>query len=641
MSLRWFAALLLVSAGAPSAFASLPHIDLEVSLDPLARLLDVHATIRVPAGPGDVEFVLAPDARFSQGRQPFVLPAAMTTKTLELRYQLSLSQLKDIDHRETLGDQPPTASARGSFLPASSLWYPSPKEGAFTYRVKLSLPGGQRGLVPGRLANEFISAASYQAEFVFEAPAQGIDLMAGPYFIDEKFLDTSPRIRLRTYFHPELKDLAKDYLDSTARYIERYSREIGAYPYSEFSVVSSPTPTGFGMPALTYLGVDVLRLPFIRHTSLGHEVLHNWWGNAVYADYESGNWSEGLTAFMADYAYKEEEGAGPARAMRLGWLRDLSALAQGAQQTLRSFRMRTHGASQIIGYSKASMLFYVLREQIGQEKFAEGLRTFWQLHRFKTASWGDLQGSFESASGQPLARLFTQYLDRIDLPLLRITSAKINTPGLLRVTLQQSSPAFELRVPVTIHSSEGSATHYVSMTQAEQTFTVAFSGKAHRIALDSELQLLRRLDTSELPAILRQVMVDTRVQLVVPDSDASILDIAQQLAGKILDHAPAFSPLANASTLIIGTHDRVNQLLAERGLFRPESLSRKGSAQVWAGKAASGTSMLFISAADAASLQALLRPLPHYGSQSYLVFEGSKAIEKGVWPSAPLSYDLD
>jgi aminopeptidase N len=88
---------------------------------------------------------------------------------------------------------------------------------------------------------------------------------------------------------------------------------IGAYPFSGFSVVASPLPTGFGMPTLTYLGAEVLKLPFIRATSLGHEILHNWWGNGVLVDYASGNWAEGLTTFMADYAYKERIGRRRAR----------------------------------------------------------------------------------------------------------------------------------------------------------------------------------------------------------------------------------------------------------------------------------------------------------------------------------------
>ena len=186
---------------------------------------------------------------------------------------------------------------------------------------------------------------------------------------------------------PYERQLADAYLRDSARYIAHYSERIGAYPFTEFSVVASPLPTGFGMPTLTYLGEQVLCLPFIRASSLGHEVLHNWWGNGVQVDYASGNWSEGLTTFMADYAYKEEQSAAAAREMRLGWLRDFAALPADAHQALAEFRSRTHGAAAAVGYGKAAMVFVMLRDLIGEEAFAHGIRSFWAQNRFRIAGW--------------------------------------------------------------------------------------------------------------------------------------------------------------------------------------------------------------------------------------------------------------
>ena len=34
----------------------------------------------------------------------------------------------------------------------------------------------------------------------------------------------------------------------------------------------------------------------------------------------------------------------------------------------------------------------------------------------------------------------------------------------------------------------------------------------------------------------------------------------------------------------------------------------------------------------AKALEALARPLPHYGGQSWLVFAGSKSVDRGTWP---------
>ena len=41
--------------------------------------------------------------------------------------------------------------------------------------------------------------------------------------------------------------------------------------------------------------------------------------------------------------------------------------------------------------------------------------------------------------------------------------------------------------------------------------------------------------------------------------------------------------------------------------------------------------LAMVSARDAASLHALIRPLPHYGRQSYVIFDGAKATRRGAW----------
>jgi aminopeptidase N len=86
--------------------------------------------------------------------------------------------------------------------------------------------------------------------------------------------------------------------------------------------------------------------------------------------------------------------------------------------------------------------------------------------------------------------------------------------------------------------------------------------------------------------------------------------------------------------LVIGLTDEVNHWLQRHGLPpRPAALTR-GTAAAWT-LAAQGQSIALVAASDAPSLAALVRPLPHYGSRSYVLFEGAKAIEMGVWPARP------
>ena len=318
----------------------------------------------------------------------------------------------------------PVSAPRGTFLPAAARWHPVFDGAGLAYRIAIDVPEGQHAIVPGTPAGERIADGRRVQTYAFEQPESAIDLMAGPYRVTQRsFVAADGRkIVLRALLHPEIADRGDGDLDAVERYLRLYESWIGPYPYEAFSVVSSPTPTGFGMPTLTYLGVEVLRLPFIRDTSLGHEVLHNWWGNGVRPDYARGNWSEGLTTFMADYAYREQAGAEAALEMRLAWLRDFAALGSAADRPLAAFTSRTHGAEQVVGYHKAAMVFLMLRDAIGTEAFDRALRAFWREHRGGVASWDDLRVAFEAASKRDLGPYFAQWLDRAGAPALRLAA---------------------------------------------------------------------------------------------------------------------------------------------------------------------------------------------------------------------------
>ncbi len=653
MALRWSAALAAALLFAACAKAAAPHLDLDVRLDPETRALHVvaelrdaatrdialHETFRITAASADgTPLALGPGSVEQELRRWRI---AHPAKHLRITYEGRLAPLaRGADHRRVLQALPPMASPEGSFLPAASVWTPWP--GAhFTYRVRLSLPAGQRGLVAGDLTQETVSAGAGERSvttFEMRAPTDGIDLMAGPYVVHERIVqrpDATP-LRLRTYFTPALDSVADGYLDDSQRYLERYSKRIGAYPYASFSVVASPLPTGFGMPTLTYIGEAVLRLPFIRATSLGHEVLHNWWGNGVYVDPKGGNWAEGLTTFMADYAYKEEASAEAARAMRLGWLRDFSALPADTTKPLTAFRSRAHGADAATGYGKAAMVFVMLRDLIGEAAFDQGLRRFWAKHRFRDAAWGDLRAAFEAVSNRDLSTFFAQWLERADAPALRLVSARAQGAA-VDVTLEQSKPPYGLRVPLEFQGDAGSTTRWVEVSKARETVRVALETPPASVRFDPDLRLWRALDPDQLPPILRQWIL-ARAPRVAVLSDADDLRTAADQLAKRFFEAPArrvdVAETGDGPLLIIGLHADVDAALSRLGLAkRPAQLEGRGSAQVWTIPRKPGaTPVAVVSVRDAASLAALHRPLPHYGARSYLVFDGRRAIARGVWP---------
>ena len=581
-----------------------------------------------------------------EGLRAWRLPAAPRERRIEIAWRGRLDALDaTLDHRAVLTHAAPVSAPRGTFLPAASRWHPVLEGAGLAYRIAIVLPDGQHAIVPGTPDGERAAGGRRVQSYRFEQPGSAIDLMAGPYRVTQRSFVTADgrKIALRTLLHAEIADRGDGDLDAVERYLRLYEGWIGPYPYEAFSIVSSPTPTGFGMPTLTYLGVEVLRLPFIRDTSLGHEVLHNWWGNGVRPDYALGNWSEGLTTFMADYAYREQAGAAAALEMRLAWLRDFAALGSTADRPLSAFTARTHGAEQVVGYHKAAMVFLMLRDAIGTETFDRALGRFWSEHRGGVASWDDLRAAFESASRQDLRPYFEQWVARAGAPSARLEAATVARQGArwrVDVEVTQATPPYRLRLPLALQFEGGAEDlRWVSFDDERQRFALLTDRRPVGVTLDPEARVFRRLAPGEAPPILRQAMLDPATVTVLAGAAANGESLARRLTEHPLQLRSAAAPPPSQPVLLIGLADEVDRYLARHGLpRRPVALTvpdAEPTAWVWTAERRGGSPLAVIEARDEAALAALARPLPHYGRQSWLVFDGSAAIARGVWPSRP------
>lgn len=608
-----------------------------IILEPAERRLEVTDRLTI-VGDAPLEFHLS--ARFSPVRVEIdgrpadiaggpthwrVPAAAAGDRRVTIRYSGILAPLDDSG--SPFGGEEPGSGEAGSFLPGGTGWLPRFDADRVAYRLAVRVPEGYRAAVTGDLAEETAGESVFTVDPAVEEPS----LFAGRWQVRERL---AGGLRLRTLFEPDLEHLSDDYLQASESYIAHFSERIGAYPFSGFSILSAPLPVGLGFAGLTYVGRQVLPLPFMRGQSLPHEILHNWWGNGVLVDYASGNWSEGLTTYMADYGLTAGSDPDAAREMRFGWLRDYAALPEDRDGALAGFTARVHGAAKIVGYNKSAYLFLMLRDMLGDEAFDRGIRLVWERHRFRQAGWSDLRAAFEEASGRDLAGFFDQWVTRTGAPALRLVEATATRRGeryALAVRIAQGEPAYRLDVPVVVETTEGRVRRTIPLAGGEAAGTIDLDARPLSVAVDPEYRLFRRLAPGEAPPILRDVTLDPATRLVLAGPHQ---DLGRALASRLMDAgAAAGEPLAGTPVAVIGITADVYGALARLGLEPvPEGLAGKGTARVWTARTAGGMPALVVAAEDRAALEALLRPLPHYGRQSYLVFQGREAVERGIWP---------
>jgi len=284
----------------------------------------------------------------------------------------------------------------------------------------------------------------------------------------------------------------------------------------------------------------------------------------------------------------------------------------------------------------------MLRDAIGEDAFRRGIRAFWEEHRFTAASWSDLQAAFEKAAGRSLASFFEQWLDRAGGPAVKIARAGAKTEaGKVRLTLtvEQSAPAYSLRLPLEIVIAGRTEMHSIDVAGPRDVVTMLVNAMPEGVRLDPDLRVWRVLDRAQLPPILRQWVIARAPRWVQASDAGDVREAATALAKRFFEVPPqptAHDGLTKGTepVMLIGLHADVDRALAHAGLPpRPASLVERGSAQVWTLARDAGPPVAVVSAKDADALQALLTPLPHYGAQSWLVFDGRRALDRGVWPA--------
>ena len=532
----------------------------------------------------------------------------------------------------------------GTFLLGG--WYPTFDDGLISYELTVDVPVGQLAVAPGKLVEERSSSGRYKARYISQGPMEEIALFAGPYVMRERWLQ---RRRLRTYFDPSVAELAPAYLEKAGQYLEFYEAWIGAYPYAGFDVVSGPRPLGLGFPGLTYVGSAVLRLPFLLDTSLGHEVLHSWWGNGVLIDASRGNWAEGLTTFMADYTYEERKGEAQAAEMRRRWMREYAALPPDREQPLTAFRSRQHTTSQVVGYHKAAMVFFMLRDVLGQPAFDRGLRRFWERNHFRRASWDDLWQAFEAVDGEVrpnpvgVRKFFSQWIERAGAPMLALSEVAVRQEEqgfVLSFVLSQTDPAYKLRVPLVVDSATASRAEAEWLDLSTLRYQIGTPDRPHRLCVDPDFRLFRRPGPGEVAPILRSAAFDPSAPVVIAALNPQVQAAARNLAARLLEREPQFNgpsaPLPDGTAVLVGTDAEVEAVLKREALdgLAPD-IARRGTARAWTVARLGKGALVVVSGEDAGALSAIAGPLPHYGAESFVVFEGRRLSDRGVWPAGP------
>jgi aminopeptidase N len=517
-------------------------------------------------------------------------------------------------------------SAEGISL--TGKWYPS-INGPVYYSLAAVVPSGFTAISEADEVTYKETPAGREYKFSFPHPLDGIDFAAGNYREVKGSVDG---IDIYAYFFPEDVSLADAYIEYSKKYFEMYNRLLTPYPYKRFSVVENFLPTGYSMPTFTLLGSEVVRLPFIVQTSLGHEITHQWFGNYVYADFSKGNWLEGITTYLSDHLYEEQKGTGWEYRKKI--LTDYQSYVTPENEfPLRDFYARTGFASMAIGYGKGAMFFHMLRSLVGDEAFYSSLRKFIEMNKFRNATWKDIRSSFEAISGEDLGWFFSQWLDRNGIPSLDAPDAGTlimkGNPA-VSFSLLQEGEAYRLKIPLTIVSGkEKAAEQTIGVEKGKQYFEIAAGDGPRTLIIDENYDIMRRLGEYEYPPVISRLLGDEKRLIVYSEKERGIYEDLIRIFKDQGFETKEVSELRdgdirNSSIFVLGYQSPVlKRLFGEvkkpgPGFFLTVKTNPLNTAKVVAYAAADSREEVSLA----------VRKIFHYGKYTTIRFERGKNVEK-------------
>ncbi len=502
-------------------------------------------------------------------------------------------------------------------------WYPE-VQGLCIYKLTVEIPEKYDAVSESESTVTTVRNGLKSISFNFPHPLPELSLAAGKYFMRSS---DYREITINAYFFNEDRELAENYLAHSRRYIDLYESLLGTFPYKTFSIVENNFQTGYSFPTYTLLGSQVIRLPFIVETSLGHEILHQWFGNYVYVDYGKGNWAEGLTTYLADHWYSDLKGNGAEYRKKI--LTDyMNYVTPDNEIALSSFKRPDSQAARAVGYGKAAMVFNLLRKKLGDEIFFKSLKKFVETFRFSEATWDDMRNVFMAESGQDLKDIFKQWLSRKGAPTLAIAHSRtVFRDGKFHLSFDvfQNGEPFSLTIPVRVMTDRGDEKYFIDINAAQTHCKRAFDGRPLKIILDENYDTMRRLSEPEKPPVMSAFLGDKQAMVIVPENDEKryrdAVNYFKAQGYRVKKESEvSFEEIKTCSVLILS-----NQNSLYRQLFAGESLPDGGCVvKAYKSPLNSRRVVLVLTGKDADEINSVYRKLVRYGNYSLLIFDKGK-----------------
>jgi aminopeptidase N len=348
-----------------------------------------------------------------------------------------------------------------------------------------------------KVEESFLNGGQKLTRYREKAPVSTKVMVIGVARFAIQLIGVVNHIPVEAWVYPQNRDQGFYDYAVAAKILDFFSSHIGPYPYEKLANVQSKTTFGGleNASAIFYFENSVTGKGE-QETLIAHEIAHQWFGDSASEKEWHHLWlSEGFATYFA-HLYNE---------FTYGVMKRQEDMKQDRTQTIAFFKEKPmpvvnppiSDLMQLLNvnnYQKGSWVLHMLRHELGDHTFWEGIREYYRRFQNSNALTSDFKSVMEAASGRNLDLFFDQWIYKAGHPALETSWKYDEKAKNLQFTVSQVQKGHIFSFPLEIGIFSGDQglplLERVIINKESHQVNIPLAQKPHKIELDPHINLL-------------------------------------------------------------------------------------------------------------------------------------------------------
>lgn len=297
--------------------------------------------------------------------------------------------------------------------------------------------------------------------------------------------------------------------DVVGKHLEYYSSKFGAYAYGNRLVVAETDDETLE----AYSGAGILFLSTKAFATgneelLSREVAYQWWGQTVGIKSFDDAWlSQGLAQFSGLLYVRDNNNETQFQQAIQAELEKALAFEQSAsiRNAPKQLDDQTSAYRSVIFY-KGAVVFNMLRQLLGEQKFDAMIRDYYTKYAGKNLSIDEFETLTSTIAGRNMRSFFGQWVDSTGVPEFHADYRMLRNKEGFRVpgTVKQEIEAFEMPIEVLLKTEAGAEKQVLVMKGTSADFDIQSKSKPLDIIIDPDSKIMRSSEELRQSVVVRR-----------------------------------------------------------------------------------------------------------------------------------------